>query len=105
MRARHTRTRRPIVIVALVALVATAFGTMSASASAPAPPANDNYLTSLNFNEPHTPLNRVDTLRDMRNTTAATVQSDIFNPPLHGGPAELTGCNGVSEGKTIWYDF
>ena len=50
-------------------------------------------------------LNRVDTLRDTRNTTAATVQSDIFSPPLHGGPPELTGCNGVSEGKTIWYDF
>jgi hypothetical protein len=105
MRARHTHTRRPIVIVALVALVATASATMTASASAPAPPPNDNYLSSLNLNEPHTSLNRVDTLRDMRNTTAATVQSDIFNPPLHGGPAELTGCNGVTEGKTIWYDF
>ena len=41
----------------------------------------------------------------MRNTTAATVQSDIFSPTSHGGPPELTGCNGVSEGKTIWYDF
>ena len=41
----------------------------------------------------------------MRNTAAATVQSDIFTPPQSGGPAEVTGCNGVSEGKTIWYDF
>lgn len=69
------------------------------------PPINDNYLTSLNLNQPGTPLNRVDTLTDVRNTSAATVQSDIFNPPDSGGPPEVTGCDGVSEGKTIWYDF
>jgi hypothetical protein len=105
MRATHTHTRRPVAIVALVALLAMALTAITASAAAPEPPINDNYLNSLNFNNPHTKLNRVDELRDTRNTTSATVQADIFSPPQHGGPPELTGCNGISEGKTIWYDF
>ncbi len=66
-------------------------------------PCNDNYLDSLNLNQPGTPLDRVDTLTDVRNITAATVQSDILAPKP--GPAEVTGCNGTSEGHTIWYDF
>ncbi len=115
MRATHKRSRRPIAIVALATLLTIgAATTMTAGAAAPAmsaAPINDNYLEALNLNEPRTankpgtPLNRTETLSDTRNTAAATVQSDIFNPPSHGGPAELTGCNGVSEGKTIWYDF
>jgi hypothetical protein len=133
MRATHRRSRRPIAIVALAALLAIgAATTMTASAAAPinandpfativcvkapceampTPPFNDNYLEALNLNEPRTakkpgtPLNRTETLSDTRDTAAATVQSDIFNPPSHGGPPELTGCNGTSEGKTIWYDF
>lgn len=83
---------------------------LSLSAAAPAEttsqaPINDSYLSSLNLNRPHSSLNRVDTLTDTRNTNTATIQSDIFSPPQHGGPPEVTGCNGVSEGKTIWYDF
>jgi hypothetical protein len=105
MRAKNT-PKRPIavlVIAALLALGATA--TMTASAAAPAPPINDAYLESLNLNKPGSALNRTETLRDVRNTAAATVQSDIFSPPSHGGPPELTGCNGVGESGTIWYDF
>jgi hypothetical protein len=106
MRATHKRSRRRIAIAALATLLAMAgTATVTASAAAPEPPINDNYLSSLNLNNPHTALNREDTLRDERNTAAATVQSDILNPPSHGGPAELTGCKGVSEGRTIWYDF
>jgi len=77
--------------------------------AAPAAPINDNYLSGLNLNEPATPhhpgtpLNRTETLRDERNTAGATVQSDILG--TQPGPAELTGCNGVTEGKTIWYNF
>jgi hypothetical protein len=87
---------------AIVALCAVATATTAASSS---PPINDNYLSSLNLNQPGSPLNRVDTLSDVRDTSAATIQGDIFNPPQSGGPAEVTGCNGVGEGKTIWYDF
>jgi hypothetical protein len=106
MRAEHKRSRRPIAIVALAALLTMgATGAMTATAAAPTPPINDDYLESLNLNKPGSALNRTETLRDVRDTTAATVQSDIFNPPSHGGPPELTGCNGTGEGGTIWYDF
>ncbi len=112
MRARQARSRRSFVLVALTALLVIGATTaMAATAAAPAtaPPINDNYLNALNLNEPAsahhpgTPLNRTETLRDERNTTAATVQSNVLSP--QPGPAELTGCNGVSEGNTIWYDF
>ncbi len=104
MRAIHMRPRRLVAVVAATLLTVAGMG-ITASAQAPAPPINDNYLGSLNLNSPGTPLNRAATLRDERDTTAATVQSDILNPPSHGGPPELTGCNGTSEGRTIWYDF
>lgn len=108
MRVTHMRPRRPIAVVALAALLTVgAAATMTANAAAPAPvpPINDAYLESLNLNKPGTPLDRTHELRDVRDTTAATVQSDIFSPPSHGGPPELTGCNGVGESGTIWYDF
>ncbi len=108
MRARHTCAGRPALIATALAVVSLGLGstaTIAASATGPEPPINDNYLDSLNLNAPGKPLNRVDTLTDTRNTTNATVQSELFNPPSHGGGPELTGCDGVSEGKTIWYDF
>jgi hypothetical protein len=68
-------------------------------------PCNDNYLDSLELNQAGTKLNRTNTLEDMRNTSTATVQADIFNPPASGGPKELTSCDGTGYGRTIWYDF
>jgi hypothetical protein len=100
-----TVPRRGGCTAVLALLVCGALGSAGAGASEPAAPINDNYLSSLNLNQPGTSLNRVNTLTDVRDTSAATVQADIFNPPQHGGPAEVTGCEGVSEGKTIWYDF
>ena len=110
MRTTLGRSWRAIALAMTAALLAIG-ATTTATAAAPAtvPPINDNYLNALNLNEPPTPhhpgtpLNRTETLRDERNTAAATVQSDILSP--HPGEAELTGCNGVTEGKTIWYDF
>jgi hypothetical protein len=90
---------------ALAILAFSALWPPAVGASEPSPPLNDNYLSSLNLNQPGTPLNRVNTLTDVRDTSAATVQQDIFSPPQSGGPAEVTGCEGVSEGKTVWYDF
>lgn len=84
------------VIAALLALPAVA--------SAQAPPVNDNYLQSLRLNDPGSRLERSATLRDTRDTTNATVQGDVFNPPQSGGPPELTTCSGSSYGKTVWYD-
>jgi len=99
------RLRRLIAVAALTLTLAIPVAAIGASTVAPGPAINDNYLESLNLNQPHTPLNRTQTLTDVRNTSTATIQSDIFTPPQSGGPAEVTGCNGVSEGKTIWYDF
>jgi hypothetical protein len=84
-----------------------------AAGSAPAvaaPPTNDNYLQSLRLNEDGSRLERRDTLRDVRDTTEATTQSDVFNPgpngqPGGGGPPEPTTCASSTYGKTVWYDM
>ncbi len=110
MRARHARSRRSFALIALTALPAIGATTaMTATAAAPsvpivcakapceatpAPPINDNYLNALNLNEPSTPhhrgtpLNRTETLRDERNTAAATVQSDILGSQPGPGRAD-----------------
>ena len=72
--------------------------------AASAPPVNDNYLQSLRLNDPGTPLESRDTLRDVRDTSEATVQSDVFSPPQSGGPPEPTTCGSSTIGKTVWYD-
>jgi hypothetical protein len=91
-------------VVSAVALVAPA------PASAPVPPVNDDYLASLELNSAGTKLNSTDTIKDVRNTTSATVQGNVFNPCGPGckpppGPAERTSCHGTGYGNTIWYDF
>jgi hypothetical protein len=77
---------------------------LPAAASAQAP-VNDNYLDSKPLNVPGSRLNRTDSLVDRQNTSQASVQADVFNPPGSGAPAEPTMCSGASYGKTIWYDF
>ena len=85
---------------------AAVFFVLCATASTQAPgPINDHYLQSLRLNDPGKRLERKDTLRDVRDTTNASVQTDLFSPPQSGGPAEPTQCQGVSYGKTVWYDF
>jgi hypothetical protein len=71
----------------------------------PGAPVNDDYLESLRLNEDGGRLERRDTLRDVRDTTNASVQSDIFSPPRSGGPPEPTTCGSASYGKTVWYDL
>lgn len=75
------------------------------AAALAAAPINDNYLDSLQLNPPGKKLERKDTLRDVRDTSQATVQADVFSPQSTGGGAELTTCAGTSYGKTVWYDF
>jgi hypothetical protein len=85
----------------------TAFSAVASGAAGP--PINDNYLGSLELNQKGTKLDRIHTLQDLRNTAAATVQSNIFSPcglaSCPSGPAEVTACNGVNYGNTVWYDF
>ncbi len=104
------RYRLVLAGIAVLVLASVAAAVAAAQTSGPvAPPINDNYLDSLELNAPGTKLNSVDTLKDVRDTTSATVQSNIFAPcglsscPV--GPAEITTCNGVSYGHTLWYDF
>jgi hypothetical protein len=98
----HMRMRR----VAVVAAVA--FGMLTAGTVAtgePGPPPNDNYLQSFALNSAGKRLERKATLKDVRDTTDASVQDDVFSPPRQGGPPEVTRCGGTRYGKTIWYDF
>jgi hypothetical protein len=84
-------------VVSLSALALTPAGALAA------PPINDNYLASLPVAVQPENVLQVD-------TSEATTQPDLFNPnsagqPLGGGDPETTSCNGVSFGKTVWYDF
>jgi hypothetical protein len=96
------RCTRTLVLGAAVAAACTA---APAQAQTPEPPRNDNYLRSLSLNAPGKQLEPRDTLADRRDTAGGTVQADVFNPPESGGPREPTTCQGVSYGRTVWYDF
>jgi hypothetical protein len=91
----------------MTAVLAIAVGLSAAGsvavAQAPTAPINDDYLNSLNLNQPGSALDSVNTLVDRRDLTAATVQPNILAPKP--GPAEMTGCGPDAEGHTIWYDF
>jgi hypothetical protein len=107
--ASNGRTSRRILAVAVVSAVTVGIGVDAAVAQAPAAPLNDNYLASLELNQPGKPLNATSTLEDNRDTTSATVQTNIFSPcgraACPTGPAEVTSYGGVNYGKTIWYDY
>jgi hypothetical protein len=104
MKFRHSMFSGLLVFGVLLAVLA-----VPVAAQAPAPPINDAYLNSLEYNGPGTKLDSTHTLKDTRDTTNATVQSNILTPCNRAscptGPAEVTSCDGVSYGKTIWYDF
>src|SRR4051794_21614801 len=102
----HMRLRWAIAIALCTALALLALSA-AAPAAGPPPPINNDYLFSLELNSQGHQLNSTDTLKDVRNTTAATLQSNIFDPPHPNllGPAEVTNCHGTSYGKTVWYDF
>ena len=94
---------RTVRLLFAAALSVAAIAAAPALAAA-APPANDNYLSSLaiDISEP--------TVTTQVDTTEATTQPDLFNPsregqPLGGGAAETLGCKGVGFGKTVWYDL
>jgi hypothetical protein len=97
--------RRPRAGAILAGLTLVLLGGFGVAAEAADAPVNDAYLNSLQLNAPGKPLNHKDTLRDVQDTTAATVQTDLFDPPSNGGPAEVTTCHGTSYGQTVWYDF
>ncbi len=92
---------RVTVLVALLLAIP-----MVVDAAPPGAPVNDDYLESLQLNAPRSELDRRNTLRDVKNTSKASTQGDVFAPPESGGPAEPTSCDGgTSYGRTVWYDF
>ena len=94
--------RRTLIVTAVAVGVPAA---VALGSHVPGAPVNDDYLESLRLNAPGQRLERTDTLKDVQDTTNASVQGDVFSPPESGGPAEPTTCDGASYGKTIWYDF
>jgi hypothetical protein len=85
------------------AVVSLSVLALAPAAALAAPPANDNYLASIPVDAQAENVLQAD-------TTEAGTQPDLFNPsrdgqPLGGGDPESTSCNGVSFGKTVWYDF
>jgi hypothetical protein len=104
-------SRVPAIIGA--AVVIGALGAVAPVTAAAAPPGNDDYLNSAGLNSPGSRLDRTHTLQDPgRDTTGATVQSDLFNPPKSGGLPEITSfaqcrntTGATSYGHTVWYDF
>jgi hypothetical protein len=95
-------------LVALTA-VSAALALPSFAAAATAPD-NDDYLLSSVIASAQTRGVKETTFTDSVDTTAATTQSDLFNPDPFGsvnsgGGAEPTNCEGVPYGKTVWYDI
>lgn len=92
------------VVIGLVLALAVP---MAVQAAPPGAPVNDDYLESLQLNAPGSRLERTNTLRDVKDTTKASVQGDVFVPQqAAGGPPEATTCGSSgSYGKTVWYDF
>jgi hypothetical protein len=107
-RLRRAVSGNPFGLCLLVPLAAVAFLMPLASVSVAATaPANDNYLASTRIGSPGAPTPRY--FRDRVDTTAATVQADLFSAdsqglPLGGGDAEDTRCGSSSLGNSVWYD-
>lgn len=89
--------------------VAAIAGTLALPAAVrAAPPINDNYLQSIRIVDASGRI-PVGVVRDVRDTSDATVQTDLFGPDATGGGTEPTlapaVCGGVTYGRTEWYDF
>ncbi len=89
-------------------ITATAVLAIAPGAPAVAAPPHDNYLGATRFIGPTGALPR--DYRDAKDTSTATVQTDILDPykngsPFGGGPPERTTCGSTRYGKTVWYDF
>lgn len=98
------------VVVLLVSLLP------SVAFAQPAAPGNDNYLSSwiipgVSTIPMHRSVAEVSwSLPGGEDTTAATTQSDLFDPdssglPFAGGGPEPLECDGTSYGNTVWFDL
>jgi hypothetical protein len=96
--------------LAMAVLAVSLSGLWASAASAQPAPGDDNYLSSFKIPQAATTGSSALTFTDSEDTTNATTQSDLFNPDKNGmpfggaGPEPVT-CDGVTYGKTIWYDL
>jgi hypothetical protein len=102
------RTSIRAFVAALLLLVPLA---AAGNAAAAAPP-NDNYLSSGTIPQAATTAVATHLLvfHNSQNLTDATTQPDLFNPdrdgnPFGGGGPEPVSCDGVTYGRTVWYDL
>jgi hypothetical protein len=92
----------------ILAVAAIATGVFPAAACAQGrvePPGGDDYLnpvTLSNFDDP--PPLPTDVVFDA-NTSAYTLQDDMYKPEASGGPREPRRCGSSSYSKTIWTVF
>jgi hypothetical protein len=86
-------------LLALVAMLA------AAPAAAAAPPANDAYLTATELNQPGSEMPRDTVTSPPTDTSEATLQADLLDPPSSGGPPEPDACAGTPLDRTTWYRF
>jgi hypothetical protein len=88
---------------ATAALVIAALA--GAPAAAAAPPENDNYLAPAALNAAGSEMPRDTVTSPTTDTTEATLQADLLNPPAGGGPPEPDTCGETPLGRTVWYRF
>lgn len=86
---------------ALTALAAVP--AVAAAQTQVAPPDGDNYLGPVFMNDQSIPFPSQE-VGFIADTSAYTVQADMFNPPASGGPVEPTNC-GAPYGNTVWSVF
>jgi hypothetical protein len=90
-------------------LTAAAALVLAAAAAAPAAsaaaPDNDHYLAATALNAPGSEMPRDMVTTPATDTSAATLQADLLNPPSAGGPPEPGACGATPLGRTVWYRF
>jgi hypothetical protein len=92
---RHFFTTGALLLVALA----------GAPAAVAAPPENDHYLAATALNTPGSVMPRDTITSPTTDTTEATLQADLLNPPGAGGAPEPDACGETPLGRTVWYRF
>jgi hypothetical protein len=84
---------------------ALAVAAVVAPTASAAPPANDQYLAATALNAPGSAMPRDMVTSPATDTSEATLQTDLLNPPGAGGPPEPNACGGTPLDRTVWYRF
>jgi hypothetical protein len=88
-----------IILAAAVLLLAVA------PAAHAAPPDNDDYLAATALNAPGSEMPRDTVTSPATDTSEATLQADLLDPPSVGGPPEPSACGQSPLDHTVWFRF